>query len=381
MDEKQDVIYLDHGATSWPKPEAVREKILSFSEGVCANVGRSGHRASVESARAVFECREKTAHLLGISDSTDVIFTRGATEGINLVLKGFLRHGDAVLATPMEHNAVSRPLNRLKRALDLRVGILPADPLGAVDWDAARSVAGGQPIRLVVVCHGSNVNGVVQDLEAARAAFPKSALLVDAAQTAGVLPLSAEKTGIDFLACSAHKGLLGPTGVGVCYLHPKYEVKPLMEGGTGSRSEETDQPAFRPDMYESGTLNIHGILAFSGALDHLEREGLNGDHKRELTGALIEGFRGIPRVRLHSPVDGTALLLAFTVEGMTSDQVARDLEEECGILCRPGLHCSPMAHRHLGTHPEGAVRLAPGWGNTEEHMRIAVEGLRKIAAR
>jgi selenocysteine lyase/cysteine desulfurase len=279
----------------------------------------------------------------------------------------------------MEHNAVVRPLDRLRAERGIRFEIMPADPLGFVDWDAAKLKAAGGPPKLVAVCHGSNVNGVVQDLEAARKAFPGAALFVDAAQTAGVLPIHVEEQGIDFLACSAHKGLLGPTGVGLCYLNPDHDVSPLMEGGTGSNSEHTIQPTVRPDRYESGTLNLHGAAGLLGALEHLEAEGLSGGHKLLLTNRLLAGVKDHPRVNIHSPMDGSALLPALTVEGVRTDQVALRLEREYGILCRPGLHCAPMAHEHLGTFPEGTVRLAPGWGNTEEDISVAVEALLAIS--
>jgi selenocysteine lyase/cysteine desulfurase len=231
---------------------------------------------------------------------------------------------------------------------------------------------------MLALSHGSNVNGVVQDLERAREAFPDTPILLDAAQTAGVLQLNASDRLFDFLACSAHKGLLGPSGVGLCYISPGFDVLPLMEGGTGSASEQTRQPDFKPDRYESGTLNFHGIAGLSGALDVIEEQGLGGEHKRHLSNALIEGLDRLSRVRIHSPGDGSALLLSVTVEGLTPDQVARALEEDHGILVRPGLQCSPTAHRHLGTFPNGSIRLSPGWGNTIEQMERVVKAFREI---
>lgn len=380
MTEKAETIYLDHGATSWPKPHGVCARMVDLFDGVCANAGRSGHRASLASARILFDAREKVAQIFGVSDSARIVITRGTTEGANLVFKGFLKEGDKVFITPMEHNSVMRPLDRLAGERGVVVRKLPADPLGRVDWGEARKLASDGAPRLVAVCHGSNVNGVVQDLNEARKAFPDSALFVDAAQTAGVLPIRIEESGIDFLACSAHKGLLGPTGVGICALNPKYRVEPLMEGGTGSRSEHTVQPDMLPDRYESGTMNIHGVAGFLGALEHVEKEGLSGDPKRELVMRLIDGVGALPGVRVHSPVDGSALLVSLTMEGVTADRMARRLETEFGILCRPGLHCAPSAHDHLGTFPDGTVRIAPGFGNTQAHIDCAVEALGRIAS-
>jgi cysteine desulfurase / selenocysteine lyase len=377
MTSKPEPIYLDHAATSWPKPQEVRESIERFMGDVAANAGRSGHQASLHSARMVFDVRERLAELFGVRDSANLIFTRGTTEGVNLVLKGFLEEGDLVLVTPMEHNAVMRPLTRLAAERSVRINVMPADRFGRVDAAAAaKGVRGGAP-KLVVVNHVSNVNGAVQDLASLRSAFPDSALLVDAAQSAGVLPIDIEAMGIDFLCCSAHKGLLGPTGLGACYLNPKHEVVPLMEGGTGSASEQTRHPDFRPDRYEAGTLNLHGIAGLGGALEHIAASGLLGEHKRRLTALLVEALAAMPGAEVQSLSDGTALMVSLTVKDLTPDAVARRLEEEHGVLCRPGLQCAPTAHRHLGTSAQGTLRLSPGFGSTADDVRRAIDGLRE----
>ena len=373
-------IYLDHAATSWPKPAEVGEEIEHSLTALTANAGRSGHQAAVSSARMVFETRERLAELFGIERSEDLVFVRGCTEGLNLVLKGSLKPEDRVAVSPMEHNSVMRPLTRLARERGIVVHTLPADPLGRIDFEADRESANEKPPSLVVIQHASNVNGMVQDLAALRRAFPESPILVDAAQTAGVLPLDVTALGVDFLAASIHKGLLGPTGVGVCYLSPRYDVSPLMEGGTGTDSESTEHPGFRPDRYEAGTLNLHGIAGTSGALHGLGERGLLGERKRFLTKMLVDGLDRIPGVTLHSPKDGTALCVSFTVDHLRPEQVAVRLEQGFGVLCRPGLHCAPNAHRHLGTLPSGTVRLSPGWGNTEKHVETALAGVESIVA-
>jgi len=370
-------IYLDHAATSWPKPSEVAAEVSRLLGELTANPGRSGHRRSLESARLVFDVRSRLAALLGVADPSNVVFTRGATEGLNLVLKGFLRPGDRVGVSPLEHNSVMRPLSRLARERGVVVETLPADGLGRIDLEAVARLAGRY--RLVAVAHGSNVNGVVQDLRGLADALPHTPLLADAAQTAGVVPIDTCADGVAFLSCSAHKGLLGPMGVGVCILSPEHEVEPLIEGGTGSRSESLEQPDFRPDCYEAGTPNLHGIAGLGGSLRAIEREGLLGERKRRLTGQLIEGLRGIDGVRLYAPTDGSALLVSLTIDGVPPDRVALALEREHGILCRPGLHCAPAAHRHLGTLPGGTVRLSPGYGNTEDEIAAAVRAVHAIA--
>ena len=371
-------IYLDHAATSWPKPPAVEAEMVRCLRELTANPGRSGHQPALDAARVLFDVRSRLARLFGAPDPARVVFTRGATEGVNLVLKGFLRQGDRVAVSPLEHNAAMRPLTRLARERGIAVDTLPADPLGRIDIEALEGLGGRY--RLVAVAHGSNVNGLVQDIGAIAAALPDTPILLDAAQTAGVVPIDVAADRIAFLACSAHKGLLGPTGVGVCILSPDLEVEPLIEGGTGSRSESVEQPGFAPDRYEAGTLNLHGIAGLGGSLAHIEAHGLLGDHKRRLTTRLIDGLREVPGVRLASPADGTALLAGFTLEGLPPDRVALALERDHGILCRPGLHCAPAAHRHLGTLPQGVVRLSPGFGNTHDEIDHAVRAVHAVAA-
>ena len=372
------MIYLDHAATSWPKPPEVAQATARAFEHLTANAGRSGHGPSIDAARMVFDVRCRMAELLRARASEDVIFTRGSTESLNLVLKGWLRHGDRVLVSPLEHNSVMRPLERLRRDRGVTVETLPADPLGRIDLDAVRRLNAGDRVRLVVVAHASNVNGVVQDLAGLRAALPDTPLLVDAAQTAGVLPIDVTGWNVDFLACSMHKGLLGPTGVGACYLAQNRDVPPLLEGGTGSRSESLDHPDFRPDVYEAGTLNLHGLVGAGAALRGLAERGLLGPHQQTLCRRLIDGLASLSGVRIHSPGDGSALCVALTHATLRPEEIALRLEREHEIYARPGLQCAPCAHRHLGTFPSGVLRLSPGWGTTPEQIDTTIKALEGI---
>jgi cysteine desulfurase family protein len=373
------MIYLDQAATSWPKPAEVAAEIARAATELTANAGRGSHRGAIDSARLVFDTRSRLAACFGIAASENLVFTRGCTESLNLVLKGWLRAGDRVLVSPLEHNSVMRPLTRLAQQYGVVVNTLPADPLGRLDLAGVEREVQEAPPALVVAAHASNVNGVVQDLAALRRAIGAAPLLIDAAQTAGVLPIDVRCPHLDFLACSLHKGLLGPTGVGLCYLAPGRDVAPLMEGGTGSRSESLDQPEFRPDRYEAGTLNLHGIAGVRGALLGLDRRGWLGTHQRELCLRLIDGLRTIGGVRLVSPTDGTALCVALNVAGFRPEEVALALENPYGVYCRAGLHCAPSAHRHLGTFPGGVVRLSPGWGNTAEEIDTVICAVRALA--
>jgi len=183
--------------------------------------------------------------------------------------------------------------------------------------------------------------------------------------------------GIDFLTCSMHKGFLGPTGVGLCYLSPNYDIQPLMEGGTGSQSESFEHPLFRPDRYEAGTLNLHGFAGSLAALKCFSQRGLSGDHVRQLNKFLVEELQKIPGVHIHSPLDGSPISIALTTDNLRPDELAMHLES-FGICCRHGLQCAPAAHQHLGTFPVGTLRLSAGWKNTLEEMETTVQAVRQI---
>jgi cysteine desulfurase / selenocysteine lyase len=375
---KRPMIYLDHAATSWPKPDQVGLEVARSLSNPLANAGRSGHQPSVNSARMVFNLREKLAETLGVNQSRNLIFTSGCTEGLNLILKGFLKTGARVAVSPMEHNAVMRPLSGLQQSRQISVSTLPADRWGHIDLGASNELLRQQDFDLVVIAQASNVNGVVQDLAGIREAIGKTPLLVDAAQTAGVLPIDIQGCQVDFLCCSMHKGLLGPTGLGVCYISPDHELKPLIEGGTGSDSESEQQPSFRPDCYESGTMNLHGIAGSLGALAGLPQRGLLGEHKQKLSQQLCAGLEDLPGIHLCNPGDGKALCVSLTLEKIPPDRMALQLEQQYGILSRPGLQCAPAAHGHLGTRPQGTLRLSPGWGNTEADIDTAIEAIRDL---
>jgi len=383
--ENHPPIYLDHAATSWPKPPEVAEAMVQTFDSLTANAGRSGHRASLDSARMVFGVRLRLAELFGVRNSENLIFVRGCTEGLNLVLKGWLRPGDRVVVSPLEHNAVMRPLARLTRELSLSISTLPADPWGRIDWDGARRLEENQrqPPALVVVAHASNVNGAVQDIRQAKTVFPASPLLVDAAQTAGVLPIDVEQLRIDFLSASVHKGLLGPTGVGVVYLSPRFDVRPLIEGGTGSRSEDQYQPEFLPDRFESGTPNIAGIAGLSAGLDYILARGLSDIRACEsgLAHRLIEGLTAIEGVTVYGTADTQrrTAAVSFRIAGTDNGVAVSLLSEQFDIMCRAGLHCAPRAHKTIGTFPGGTVRLSIGPFNTAADIDAALSALKTIA--
>lgn len=374
------MIYLDHAATSWPKAPQVAEAVAGALADFFPNAGRSGYQASADTARRVYQARAAAAALLGGVNPQDIAFTRGATEGLNLVLRGFVQPGQRVGVSPLEHNAVMRPLASLARQRHVTIETLPADAFGRLDLAAVERRCRQEPFDLIVVAHASNVNGVVQDLAGLRSVVGETPILVDAAQTAGVLDLDCVGNQLDFLATSAHKGLLAPTGLGLAYIAPRHDLPPLIEGGTGSQSESFEHPAFRPDRYEAGTLNLHGIVGLNAALATLPQRGLHGQHLRQMTSILLEQLSSVRGIRLHTPADGTALCLAMSLDGWWPEEVARKLEIDHDILCRPGLHCAPAAHRHLGTLSHGTLRLSPGWNSTADEMQAVVRAIEHIAA-
>ncbi|MCS7286773.1 MAG: aminotransferase class V-fold PLP-dependent enzyme [Anaerolineae bacterium] len=382
------IIYLDNAATSFPKPPQVVEAIVRFLTRVGANPGRSGHRLSVEAGRIVYETREALAELFGISDPLRIVFGHNATEMLNLVLTGFLRPGDHVITSSMEHNSVMRPLRALEKN-GVEISVLKCSPEGLLDpVDLERAIR--PSTRLIVLNHASNVTGTILPVrEAGKLARQYGAyLLVDAAQTAGAHPIDVEADGIDFLAFTGHKSLLGPTGTGGLYIGPRVpleELKPLKRGGTGSRSELEEQPDFLPDKYESGTLNAAGLAGLGAGVRFILERGVEEIrcHELRLTALLLEGLSSIERVRLYGPSDLSLRIgiVSFNVEGLEPSDVAFALDEEFGIMCRPGLHCAPSAHRTMGTFPKGTVRFSIGFFNTVEEVEKAIEAIKKIARR
>jgi len=328
--------------------------------------------------------RERLAELFGVRDSSRFVFTGNATEALNQAIKGILRRGDHVVTTSVEHNSVMRPLRRMEKA-GVGVTVVPASPDGAVEAKAV-AAAFRKKTRLVAVVHASNVTGAIQPVgEILRIARKAGAyMLVDASQTAGSIPLSLSGLSADLVAAPGHKGLLGPQGTGFLYIREGVPLVPLIEGGTGSRSESDRQPDFLPDAFESGTLNSVGIAGLSFSLAWLLRRGIDRIRRKEtdLLEELMEGMGKTRGVISYGPREPSrrASVVSFLVEGMDPGEVGRRLEKGFGVLVRAGLHCSPNSHRTLGTFPEGTVRVSPGPFTTREDISRFLKALRKIAA-
>lgn len=376
-------VYLDNAATSFPKPPAVIEAVTQTLKRVGATPGRGAHRQARNAASIVAGCRAKAARILGVADPERVIFTKNATESINIVLKGWLRAGDRVLFSAMEHNSVVRPLQRLA-SQGVILETIPCSRGGSLDLVFLKEMISTKP-RLMVLTHASNVNGTLMPVaEAAEmcshAGVP---LLLDAAQTAGIQPLEAERLGLGMVACSGHKALLGPSGVGILYVRPDLEVMPLVEGGTGSRSEDFNQPDFCPDRFESGTPNLPGLAGLSAGIDFVLEAGIDKirEHEFNLAFRIEDGLSEIPGVRVLVPATRGTGTVSFVAHGMNPGDIGYILDEAFDIAVRPGLHCAPLAHQTLGTFPEGTVRVSPGYSTTPEDIEYFLSAIRSILAR
>jgi len=375
------MIYLDHAATSHPKPAAVVDAMVAFLRDVGASPGRSGHRLSAQAARLVFEARESVARLLGVSDSRRVVFTVNATMALNLALQGLLGPGDHVVSTSLEHNSVARPLARLKATRGVTETVVPADAAGVLDPQRVADALGPRT-RLVVVTHASNVTGALQPVRAIKQAIGTVPLLVDAAQTAGAVPLDLERDGLDLVAFSGHKSLLGPQGVGGLALGPGLQLAPLVTGGTGSRSESEEHPTFLPDALEAGTPNTPGVVGLGAGAELLLARGVEATREAEVRRfqRFLDGLRGVPGLALQGPPDAASRVASasITLANRGPSEIAHLLDRRYGILVRAGLHCAPRAHRALGTFPTGTVRLSAGASTTDADLDAALAALAEL---
>jgi cysteine desulfurase / selenocysteine lyase len=382
------MIYLDHAATSWPKPAEVVCAVREFLECSSGNPGRSGHSLSIEAGRIVYETRETVADFFNAPDSMRVIFMHNATYAINTAVSGLLEPGDTVVTTSIEHNAVMRPLRALERQ-GVRVITVACDACGGLDQAAYKRVL-AQGARLVVLNHASNVIGNLMPIEElAKTAHRYGALvLVDSAQSAGVVPLDMQAMNIDLLAFTGHKGLQGPQGTGGLIIGPGVdpeELRPLVYGGTGSSSGSEDQPEVLPDKYESGTSNGPGIAGLMAGIQWISAKTLDtiSAHHDRLVVRLMGGLAEIPGVKTYGPEAGVkrAPLVSFNVEGRSASEVGMRLDDEFGVQCRVGLHCAPAAHRTMGTFPDGAVRFSIGPMTAESEVESAVSAVARLARR
>lgn len=377
------IVYIDNAATSFPKPPDVLEKATAFFRDYGVNPGRSGYDLARLAGELVDRVRLRLCRLFNGDDPNRLIFCYNATDALNLLLRGLLGKDDHVITTTLEHNSVIRPLKHLTDELGITVDFLPFESGGLVDTERIRNAIRAET-RLVLVTHGSNVLGTVQPIADIGALCHEAGVFfaIDAAQTAGIVPIDVKSMHIDAVAFTGHKGLLGPTGVGGLYLGENMSLRPYRTGGTGVRSAELRQPEAMPYQLEAGTLNLLGIAGLNFSLDYIENRGIENIHQEEMAlfAALQDGLASVSGVSLRSPLsmENRLPVLHFTIDGIDPEEVGTILDVDFGIAVRTGLHCAPLLHRQLGTAPRGSVRVSTGPFNTSDHIQRAIAAVSEI---
>lgn len=378
------MVYLDNAATSYPKAPGVASAMADYVEKVGATINRSSYASAQEAGLVTLSLRERLCRLFNHPDPTHAVLTPGATAGLNMVIKGLLRPGDHCLVSSMEHNAVMRPLVQLERG-GVAFERIPCDAQGCLRLEALPGMI-KRNTRLLVMAHGSNVCGTVQDAEAVGKICRERGVpfALDAAQTAGHIEVDFERFGLSALVVPGHKGLLGPQGIGALLLDADFarRLTPLVAGGTGSASDSEELPGWMPDRFESGTPNMPGVYGWEAALGWLENTGIETleNHEKTLSKRFLEGIYGLKNVKLYGATVPEGRTGVFSVGFLNCDnaEAAWRLEREFGILTRCGLHCAPSAHKTLGSFPEGSVRFSTGWANTEADIDAALLAITAI---
>lgn len=377
------MIYLDNAATSFPKPESVYQTLDRFARQDLANPGRAGHKMALAAERALDDCRHELNQLFHGHAPERFVFTLNCTDALNMAFKGVLQAGDHVITSDLEHNSVSRPLRAMELAGFITLTRIRSDSGGTIDLDDLADALTPRT-RLLALTHASNVVGTLQPItEAGRFARDHDLLfLVDAAQTAGVVPLDIQAMHIDLLAFPGHKSLLGPTGTGALYAGPRTEVRAWREGGTGGDSSSETQPRQYPYFLEGGTPNVLGVAGLTAGIKYVQKEGLEKiwKHEVDLTERLRQGLNELEGFEIlgHSDPSRRVGTLSFHSRLLPAAELGGILDQAFDIAVRPGLHCAPYIHRAAGTFPDGAVRVSPGPFNTEADIDHLVGALREI---
>lgn len=382
MTHHPSLVYLDNASTSWPKPAEVSAEMVRFLAEDAANPGRGDHRMAVAAGRMIERVRGQLTRLFDAERPERTILCASCTDALNMAIKGVLREGDHVVTTQLEHNSVARPLRKMADAGFISVDWVGVSGAGYVDPDAvARAMRPGT--RLVAINHASNVTGLIQPVEEiGRMTRQRDALyLVDAAQTAGVADISMQRMSIDLLALPGHKSLMGPMGTGALLVGERAEPRAWREGGTGGDSATPTQPTEYPHVLEAGTPNAVGLAGLGAALDVLTPAATLA-HERTLLRKLSDGLAAMDGVRIVGDADASRRVgtVSITTEAMPAQEVGAVLDQEFGIAVRAGLHCAPLAHRALGTFPDGTVRASLSRYNTAEDIDRLLGALREIAA-
>jgi len=376
------MIYLDNAATSFPKPESVYRAMDEFARTKLANPGRAGHKMATAAEQALDEGRHLLNQLFHGTAPERFVFTLNCTDALNMAFKGTLRPGDHVVTTDLEHNSVSRPLRALELAGVIRLTRVNADAGGTVDPGAVKAALTPQT-RLIAMTHASNVLGTVQPIaEVGRLARERDLLfVVDAAQTAGVVPIDVQAMYIDLLAFPGHKGLMGPTGTGALYVGPRAELRAWREGGTGGDSSSETQPRELPYFLEGGTPNVLGVAGLNAGIRYVQERGLEAirRHEVELTQRLAARLDELGcQIQGHRDAARRVGTLSFTTEAFSASDLGTILDVDFNVAIRPGLHCAPYVHRAQGTFPDGTVRVSPGPFSTRDDIDHLAQALGEI---
>ena len=379
-----DYIYLDNASTSFPKAPTVATAMSDYITNRGININRGSYSLAYDVEDIIYTTRQRLNTLFNGHDPSHVIFTQNVTMSLNMVIKGLLKSGDHVLVSSMEHNAVMRPLTQL---LDkgITFDIIPCDKMGSIQLESMDSLIRPNTVALIIN-HASNVCGTIQPLESIGSICKAHNLqfIVDAAQTAGVIPIDVKACHIDALCFTGHKGLLGPQGIGGIILTKEMAqtLTPLIAGGTGSFSHLETLPTHMPDAFESGTLNLPGIIGLNEGLAYIESQGMENIHNHELalTQAFLEGLQSIDGINIvgKQNIQDRTAVVSITIDGMDPASIAYELESTYHIMTRVGLHCAPRAHQTLGTYPEGTVRFSFGYANAHKDVESALSALNTI---
>lgn len=377
-------IYFDNSSTSFPKAPNVGRAMGEFIENGAFNINRGSYEGAYEAGSAVLDTREMLKDLFNCPNSKNVVFTPSVTYSLNFFIKGFLKPGDHVLVTSVEHNAVMRPLVQMEK-LGVEFDVVPCDEEGAITADDFRAYI-KENTKAIITTHASNVCGTIIPIEEIGALCKEKGLVyaVDTAQTAGILNIDMQKANIDFLAFTGHKGLLGPQGIGGFIASDKLEglIDPVISGGTGSLSDSEEIPAFLPDRFESGTLNLPGIIGLHQALVYLKEAGIDNmrNEKMEITKYFLDQVKEIDGVKVagKKTVEGRLGVVSIDFEGFDNSIVSFYLSSKYNIMTRVGMHCAPRAHKTLKTFPQGTVRFSFSHFNTKEEVDVCIDAIKTI---
>jgi cysteine desulfurase family protein len=368
--------YFDNAATSFPKLEAVGLNMLEYMNDIGGSYGRSYYPAALKVANVIEDVRDKLAVLLNVKTAENVIFAANATFGINTIINGLNLKNCEVVVSRMEHNAVMRPLKRLEIENNIKIKYLSSEDDGYIKVENLKKII-SKKTSLAIINHQSNVNGVIQPLKEIKEEIGEIPLLVDLAQSFGDIEVDLDNWHIDFASFTGHKALLGPTGTGGFYIKNQNMLEPLLVGGTGSKSESFDYPEYMPDKFESGTPNIAGIFGLSGALEN--KPSCSRHSNSELL-LFIDEIKNLKSYKVYAAKNKKNQGKVFSINSdfLNCAELGRILSEKYNIATRAGLHCAPLAHRTLGTYPDGALRISPSIFHTSDDFNYVLKALYEI---